>query len=137
MICDKCLEESCAGCIVEIRHDLEDQPPVPGGTTAIRDGQYVTEDRAPGPRLGGPTMTEPTTEAGRALLADADDLPLELLGVRILAIEDEARRAPAREVVDCDDDCGAFQDPATCDEYKAAWEHWQSHYCLAGCSHAR
>ena len=28
---------------------LEDQPPVPGGTTAIRDGQYVTEERAPGP----------------------------------------------------------------------------------------
>jgi len=28
---------------------LEDQPPVPGGTTAIRGGQYVTEERAPGP----------------------------------------------------------------------------------------
>ena len=45
-ICDNCPEESCAGCIVEIRHDLDDQPPVPGGTTAIRDGQYVTEARA-------------------------------------------------------------------------------------------
>ena len=28
---------------------LEDQPPVPGGTTAIRGGKYVTEERAPGP----------------------------------------------------------------------------------------
>jgi len=27
---------------------MEDQPPVPGGTTAIRDGQYVKEERAPG-----------------------------------------------------------------------------------------
>lgn len=26
---------------------LEDQPPVPGGTTAIRDGQYVREERVP------------------------------------------------------------------------------------------
>ena len=29
----------------------EDQPPVPGGTTAVREGRYVTEERAPGPRL--------------------------------------------------------------------------------------
>ena len=28
---------------------LPDQPPVPGGTTAIRDGKYVREERAPGP----------------------------------------------------------------------------------------
>ena len=28
---------------------IDDQPPVPGGTTAIRHGQYVREDRAPGP----------------------------------------------------------------------------------------
>ena len=30
---------------------LEDQPPVVGGTTAIRNGTYVTEERTPGPVL--------------------------------------------------------------------------------------
>jgi hypothetical protein len=38
---------------------LADQPPVPGGTTAIRDGQYVKEERAPGPPRGPDTTRDP------------------------------------------------------------------------------
>jgi len=34
-----------------MNEDIEDQSPVPGGTTAIRDGRYVTEERAPGPEI--------------------------------------------------------------------------------------
>ena len=42
------------------------------------------------------TPRTPTTAAGRALLADPDNVPPELLAIRILAIEDEAEaRAPS------------------------------------------
>lgn len=41
----------------------------------------------------------------------------------------------SRAVVDCDEGCGAFQEPETLDEYKAALEHWMSHHYLHGCSH--
>jgi len=45
---------------------LEDQPPVPGGTTAIRDGQYVREERAPGP----PRIITSPEEAAVAVKVD-------------------------------------------------------------------
>jgi hypothetical protein len=42
-----------------------------------------------------------------------------------------------RRTVACAEDCGAFVDPETLDEYKAALEHWihhsESEY--GGCSH--
>jgi hypothetical protein len=42
-----------------------------------------------------------------------------------------------RRTVACAEDCGAFVDPETFDEYKAALEHWihhsESEY--GGCSH--
>jgi len=46
---------------------LEDQPPVVGGTTAIRDGQYVREERTPGPVL----PHRPMTDNGLSALAAA------------------------------------------------------------------
>lgn len=49
---------------------LEDQPPVPGGTTAIRDGGYVREERAPGPPSPLIDKVPPTYEVvdGRPVL---------------------------------------------------------------------
>ena len=41
----------------------------------------------------------------------------------------------AREIVECDEDCGAFEEPETFEEYKATLEHYQYHHCMAGCSH--
>lgn len=36
----------------------------------------------------------------------------------------------------CDDlTCQAIQEPKTLEEYKAAYEHFKSHYYLHGCSH--
>jgi len=58
------------------QHDhLEDQPPVPGGTTAIRDGQYVTEERAPGPpsRHNAAAPAEGLREAAQEAFIDAFD----------------------------------------------------------------
>lgn len=40
-----------------------------------------------------------------------------------------------RARVRCDEECGAFEDPETIEEYKAALEHWRYHRRLAGCSH--
>lgn len=40
-----------------------------------------------------------------------------------------------RAIVDCDEECGAFVQPTTFDEYKAAWKHWKSHSDVSGCSH--
>jgi len=42
-----------------------------------------------------------------------------------------------RERVPCDEVCGAFEEPITFDEYRAAYEHARSHGYLSGCSHAR
>jgi hypothetical protein len=46
-------------------------------------------------------------------------------------LEDEER-----ERVECDEDCGAFDDPRTLEEFKAAYLHWRQHALLDGCSHA-
>ena len=40
-----------------------------------------------------------------------------------------------RWLVGCDDLCGAFDDPQTPDEYKAAYIHWREHDFRNGCSH--
>jgi len=86
---------------------LEDQPPVPGGTTAIRDGQYVTEERAPGPPSPS-HPPEPATAAGRWLVdrsrwdsgmrgffvrINQTGGPEDML-IHVLAIEREARNEP-------------------------------------------
>jgi hypothetical protein len=42
-----------------------------------------------------------------------------------------------RPTVSCDDNCGAFAEPVTLEEYKAALEHWREHGDLYGCSHQR
>lgn len=42
-----------------------------------------------------------------------------------------------RERVNCDDHCGAFANPRTDEEYRAAYRHWRGHGWLSGCSHAR
>jgi hypothetical protein len=45
---------------------------------------------------------------------------------------------PPRETVECDEDCGAFEepDPNSLEELRAALEHWREHGYLHGCSHA-
>ena len=40
-------------------------------------------------------------------------------------------------MVACDEDCGAFDLPATIEEYRATLTHWESHGILSGCSHGR
>ena len=50
------------------------------------------------------------------------------------AVDDLA--APERETVGCDEDCGAYVQPETLDEYKAALEHWMGHDYNGGCAHA-
>ena len=47
----------------------------------------------------------------------------------------EYRKVDGREIVDCDENCGAFVEPETLEEYKAALKHWMSHGNLAGCAH--
>lgn len=42
-----------------------------------------------------------------------------------------------RERVMCAEDCFAFQEPVTADEYRAAYEHWRGHDVDFGCSHGR
>lgn len=43
-----------------------------------------------------------------------------------------------REVVSCDEACGAFEQPETLDEFRAALEHWKDHdSSWGGCSHGR
>lgn len=42
-----------------------------------------------------------------------------------------------REAVSCDAHCGAFDDPASPEEYRAAYEHWRGHAWLFGCAHGR
>lgn len=37
--------------------------------------------------------------------------------------------------VDCDDSCGALQNPVTLADYERALEHWRYHSTLGGCSH--
>lgn len=45
----------------------------------------------------------------------------------------------AREIVECDEECGAYADPNPddIDELRAAYEHWRGHGWLNGCAHAR
>ncbi len=40
-----------------------------------------------------------------------------------------------RKTVHCDESCGAFDEPQTPDEIRAAFEHWRDHSSLGGCSH--
>jgi hypothetical protein len=42
-----------------------------------------------------------------------------------------------REIVGCDQECGAYREPETLEEYKAAFEHWMNHGYLGGCSHGQ
>jgi hypothetical protein len=43
-----------------------------------------------------------------------------------------------RATVSCEDGCGAFEEPETLEEYKAALEHWKDHdSSWGGCSHGR
>lgn len=49
--------------------------------------------------------------------------------------EDANPDVTERTRVSCDDNCGAFEDPVTPDEFKAAYEHWKFHGYLCGCSH--
>ncbi len=42
-----------------------------------------------------------------------------------------------RVTVGCDEGCGAFAEPLTLEEYRAALEHWQHHHESGGCSHGR
>jgi hypothetical protein len=39
------------------------------------------------------------------------------------------------ETVNCDEDCGAYDDPHTYEEYVQAYRHWRNHHYLNGCSH--
>jgi hypothetical protein len=49
----------------------------------------------------------------------------------------ETQTVDERATVDCDEGCGAFKEPQTLDEYKAALDHWRTHDYLCGCSHGR
>jgi hypothetical protein len=40
-----------------------------------------------------------------------------------------------RVLVDCDDDCGAFEEPETIEEFRSTLEHYKNHQSLGGCSH--
>lgn len=40
-----------------------------------------------------------------------------------------------REIVGCDERCGAYEEPETLDEYKLTLEHYKHHTYLSGCSH--
>jgi len=40
-----------------------------------------------------------------------------------------------RARVECDEKCGAFVEPITIEEYRAALEHWMDHPLHYGCSH--
>lgn len=51
--------------------------------------------------------------------------------------ECRCNRPDGKVHVSCDANCGAFEDPTTEDELRAALEHWRRHAFLAGCSHAR
>ena len=37
--------------------------------------------------------------------------------------------------VDCDENCGAVEEPTSVEEFRAAYEHWRSHSWLFGCAH--
>ncbi len=37
--------------------------------------------------------------------------------------------------VECDDNCGALDEPETLEELRAAYEHWRVHGHWAGCAH--
>lgn len=39
------------------------------------------------------------------------------------------------EVVACDDNCGARENPTTLDQYRATLEHYKHHPYMLGCSH--
>lgn len=40
-----------------------------------------------------------------------------------------------RKLVECDENCGAFLEPVTIEEYRQALEHWMVHHFHYGCSH--
>ena len=40
-----------------------------------------------------------------------------------------------RKVVECDDECGAFEEPESLEEYKDTLEHYKHCHFLSGCSH--
>lgn len=56
-----------------------------------------------------------------------------------IAAREEADQAAVigRATVSCDEDCGAYLEPITLDEYQLALEHWKSHSSLGGCAHGR
>ena len=62
------------------------------------------------------------------------DYPIE---IRVGEFGDEHRFMDGRQLVDCDDDCLAFDEPQGEFEVKQAYKHWRSHGYLGGCSHAR
>lgn len=55
----------------------------------------------------------------------------------VRAVSEEQTRQANRKRVECDEQCRAFDEPETLDEFVDAYEHWRNHDVLAGCSHAR
>lgn len=49
--------------------------------------------------------------------------------------EEEVEPKTYRQVVNCDDKCGAFEFPETIDEYRWTLEHYKHHKFLDGCAH--
>lgn len=41
-----------------------------------------------------------------------------------------------REIIRCDDNCGAYVEPQTLEDYKKTLEHYKYHSVDSGCSHA-
>ena len=52
-----------------------------------------------------------------------------------LVLGSEEVAADSRLKVDCDEDCGALDEPETLEEHLASLAHWKNHGFLSGCSH--
>lgn len=49
----------------------------------------------------------------------------------------DLRDDQGRELVDCEDKCGALEDPVTLDQFRATLTHYKLHGCQGGCAHGR
>lgn len=50
-------------------------------------------------------------------------------------IRAQQAQVDARPRVECDEDCGAYQEPDGLTETMVALRHWRDHSVMAGCSH--
>lgn len=67
--------------------------------------------------------------------SESEEFACARCGQRFVPRNAERLDGEGRQMVDCDEECDAYDQPVTPDEIKLAYEHWRGHSDMSGCAH--